>query len=181
MSKKIKLLILVVIVIGVGVGVYFLLIPRNTPLDTVKKLETALNELDNEKLLECFDSDGEKIQSGMNFLLGGILEEITGFNTSGLFDLAEGLGGLFAGLGLNPEYKITVLDIYPDDYKSKKVCLVMVQIDTQMPQSPLFGEYSPDSSTEMGILPMKLIKRNWLISFRALNEFSASEIERLYK
>lgn len=152
---KTKLLaIIAVALVAIAAMIYFLFIKSGTPEDTVAKLETALNDMDQDAVLECFDSQMNDLYSGM-LSLGG---ELTGVDLAGFSDLASGLGGVMVGSGMAPEFNIEVMDV---SYTGEDTCSVTVQIYTV---------YEGESDSEETILPMKKEGREWKISMAAAGD-----------
>ena len=49
---------------AIAVILYFVFLKSGTPEDTIEKMEHALNNLDQEELLECFDNQIQGLYSG---------------------------------------------------------------------------------------------------------------------
>lgn len=127
-----------------------------TPEDTVKKLEHAINNFDQEELLSCFDDSMNQMYDGML----GLSEYLTDLPLEALTDIGGGLMPLMKELGFDVHYRMEIKDVlYAEDGQS---CLVTVYV-----VSSGFGS----SSTEEQQLPMHLVDREWLISFEGLGEF----------
>ena len=121
------------------------------PEDTVKELETALNELDTSAMLECFDEDTNNLYSGA-LSLGS---DLSGYDLEGLTELADGLGSLFGGTDLTPSFTITVNSV---EYSDKQNCTVDLTLATS------YMGY--EDSQEM-VLPMKVENRKWVFTIDA--------------
>lgn len=128
-----------------------------TPEDTVKKLEHAINNFDQEELLSCFDSSMNQMYDGML----GLSEFMTGLPLEALTDIGGGLMPLMKEFGFDVHYRMEIRDVlYAEDGQS---CLVTVYV-----VSSGFGS----STTEEQQLPMHLVDREWLISFEGVGEFA---------
>ena len=124
------------------------------PEDTVADLEKALNALDTDAMLDCFDEQTQKLYSGSLGVAGSFLD----MDLGALSDLASGLGGIMAGAGLTPKFTMRVTDI---DYSGKDTCLVTVDMSVS---------YEGDTGSEIVQLPMKKVGRKWLISMGSLGD-----------
>lgn len=142
-----------VIICVVGVFIYLNYFQITKPEDTIKKLETAMNDLDQTDILECFDDDVNKLYSGM--LSFG--EEYSGIDLSAWGDIAEGLGGIISSTDLVPQVDMIITDI---SYTDNEHCIVQVKVNTT---------YSGQTETDEIILPMKLEDRKWLITMEGYN------------
>lgn len=127
---------------------YVAFLKSGKPEDTVAKLEKALNNLDQDELLECFDSQSQDLYNGALSVGGSLM----GVDLSSLAQLANGLGGIVSGMDLVPKFTLTVTDT---DYIDRETCMVTVDI-TQ--------SFQGQSDTEPQQLPMKKVGRKWLIT-----------------
>lgn len=143
-----------VAVAAVIIVLFTILFPSKTPKDTVADLEKALNKLDTDAMLDCFDAQTQKLYSGSLGLAGSL----SGLDLESISDLASGLGGLMAGAGLMPTFKLTVLDT---SYSGSDTCMVTVNFSTS---------YGGETEQETVQLPMKKEGRKWLISLGALGD-----------
>lgn len=139
------------LLIGLMILLYFLFLKTGTPEDTIEKLETAMNELDQTALLECFDSQMNDLYDGAM----GLGSELFDTDLGALSDLASGLGGIMSAAGLTPTVDIQIIEII---YSSDTECMCVVNMTTS---------YMGETSTEEMSLPMALIDREWLISMSA--------------
>ena len=153
----IKLLAIIAVVLIVIAGLlYFFFFSSKKPEDTVEKLEKAMNELDQDALLECFDGQMNDLYSGML----GIGGELTGIDLGSWADLASGLGGIMSAAGLSPQVELTVIAV---EYTGSDSCVVTV--DFKM-------TYMGEVSSETQYLPMVKEGREWLISMSGLSDWS---------
>ena len=157
-AKRTALLsLLVVSVFAILAVLYVLFIKTGTPEDTIAKLEKALNNLDQNAVLECFDEQANSLYSGSL----GVGEALSGLPLGDLADLASGLSGFLSAAGLTPDISIDIEDIsYASD---KKSCVVYVEFTM---------EYAGEKEKEEIALPMVLTGREWLISTSALANFN---------
>lgn len=147
-----KLLAIIAAALVVIVGIlYVVFLKSGKPEDTVAKLEEALNNLDQKAVLECFDGQTQDMYSGL-LSVGG---DLVGIDLEGLSDLASGMGGIMAGMGLMPEFTIEILDV---SYEGKDTCYVSVA---------MYMEYMGETETEETVLPMMKEGREWKISMKA--------------
>lgn len=146
------LIIIAAALLAIMAMIYVLFIKSSTPEDTVAKLETALNDLDQDEILDCFDEQMQDLYSGL-LSVGG---DLAGVDGEGLSDLIDGLGGIMADNGLAPEFRIEVLDV---SYSGKDSCNVSVR---------MYMTYAGETESEDGVLPMKKEGREWKISMSAL-------------
>ena len=123
-----------------------------TPEDTVQKMEDALNQMDQQALLECFDEQSQGIYSG----LLGVGGELLDFDLGALSDLASGLGGYMSAAGLTPQFDLTVVDV---EYTGDDTCLVTVDFSVT---------YQGTSETDTEVLPMVKDGRDWVVSAAGL-------------
>ena len=136
---------------------YVLFIKTGTPEDTIAKLEKALNNLDQNAVLECFDEQANSLYSGAL----GVGEALSDLPLGDLADLASGLSGFLSAAGLTPDISIDIENIsYASD---KESCVVYVELTM---------EYMGEKEKEEIALPMVLTGREWLISTSALENFN---------
>lgn len=146
---------LTVLVLLLVVMVYNLFIKSGKPEDTIADLEEAINKLDTEAMLECFDEQTQSLYSGSL----GLAESISGIDLGSLAELGSGLGGLMAGTGLTPQVSLVVIDV---EYSDNETC--MVTVDMTM-------TYQGESQSQNQQLPMKKDGRKWVISVGSLEDF----------
>lgn len=118
---------------------YALFLRLGKPEDTVANLEKALNALDTDAMLDCFDEQTQKLYSGSLGMAGPLL----GMNLRAISDLASCLDGIMAGAGLTPRSAMRVTD---SDYFDKDTCLVTIIMSVS---------YEGDTESETMQLPMK--------------------------
>ena len=138
--------------IAIAVMLYLLFFKAGTPEDTVQKMEDALNRMDQQALLECFDEQSQGIYSG----LLGVGGELLNFDLGALSDLASGLGGYMSAAGLTPQFDLTVVDV---EYTGDDTCLVTVDFAVT---------YQGTSDTDTQVLPMVKDGRDWVVSAAGL-------------
>ena len=149
------LAVIAAVLIALAFMVYILFFQAKKPEDTIKKLEGALNEMNQTEVLECFDSQMQSLYSGAL----GIGGELTGIDLDSLSALSSGLGGIFSASGLTPKFQIVIQDI---EYKSSDTCLVTAQMTIT---------FEGEQESEIIELPMQKDGREWLISISALTLF----------
>lgn len=161
-TKRTALLSLLVIgVFAILAVLCVLFIKTGTPEDTIAKLEKALNNLDQNAVLECFDEQANSFYSGAL----GVGESLSDLPLGDLADLASGLSGFLSAAGLTPDISIDIENIsYASD---KESCVVYVELTM---------EYMGEKEKEEIALPMVLTGREWLISTSALANFNAGTI-----
>ena len=150
---RLKLTLLIAAaLIAIAVMLYLLFFKAETPEDTVQKMEDALNRMDQQALLECFDEQSQGIYSG----LLGVGGELLNFDLGALSDLASGLGGYMSAAGLTPQFDLTVVDV---EYTGDDTCLVTVDFAVT---------YQGTSDTDTQVLPMVKDGRDWVVSAAGL-------------
>ena len=150
---RLKLTLLIAAaLIAIAVMLYLLFFKAGTPEDTVQKMEDALNRMDQQALLECFDEQSQGIYSG----LLGVGGELLNFDLGALSDLASGLGGCMSAAGLTPQFDLTVVDV---EYTGDDTCLVTVDFAVT---------YQGTSDTDTQVLPMVKDGRDWVVSAAGL-------------
>ena len=150
---RLKLTLLIAAaLIAIAVMLYLLFFKAGTPEDTVQKMEDALNRMDQQALLECFDEQSQGIYSG----LLGVGGELLNFDLGALSDLASGLGGYMSAAGLTPQFDLTVVDV---EYTGDDPCLVTVDFAVT---------YQGTSDTDTQVLPMVKDGRDWVVSAAGL-------------
>ena len=150
---RLKLTLLIAAaLIALAVMLYLLFFKAGTPEDTVQKMEDALNRMDQQALLECFDEQSQGIYSG----LLGVGGELLNFDLGALSDLASGLGGYMSAAGLTPQFDLTVVDV---EYTGDDTCLVTVDFAVT---------YQGTSDTDTQVLPMVKDGRDWVVSAAGL-------------
>lgn len=150
---RLKLTLLIAAaLIAIAVMLYLLFFKAGTPEDTVQKMEDALNRMDQQALLECFDEQSQGIYSG----LLGVGGELLNFDLGALSDLASGLGGYMSAAGLTPQFDLTVVDV---EYTGDDTCLVTVDFAVT---------YQGISDTDTQVLPMVKDGRDWVVSAAGL-------------
>ena len=152
-AMSLKLLMLIAAALtAIAVILYFVFLKSGTPEDTIEKMEHALNNLDQEELLECFDNQIQGLYSGA-LSVGG---ELAGIDLGGLSDLAGGLGGFMSAAGLTPEFDLEIVNI---EYSDKNNCMAEVNFTMT---------FQGEIQTETQVLPMTKDGREWVISASAL-------------
>ena len=152
-AMSLKLLMLIAAALtAIAVILYFVFLKSGTPEDTIEKMEHALNNLDQEELLECFDNQIQGLYSGA-LSVGG---ELAGIDLGGLSDLASGLGGFMSAAGLTPEFDLEIVNI---EYSDKNNCMAEVNFTMT---------FQGEIQTETQVLPMTKDGREWVISASAL-------------
>lgn len=150
---RLKLTLLIAAaLIAIAVMLYLLFFKAGTPEDTIQKMEDALNHMDQQALLECFDEQSQGIYSG----LLGVGGELLDFDLGALSDLASGLGGYMSAAGLTPQFDLTVVDV---EYTGDDTCLVTVDFAVT---------YQGTSETDTEVLPMVKDGRDWVVSAAGL-------------
>ena len=150
---RLKLTLLIAAaLIAIAVMLYLLFFKAGTPEDTVQKMEDALNRMDQQALLECFDEQSQGIYSG----LLGVGGELLNFDLGALSDLASGLGGYMSAAGLTPQFDLTVVDV---EYTGDDTCLVTVDFAVT---------YQGTSDPDTQVLPMVKDGRDWVVSAAGL-------------
>lgn len=150
---RLKLTLLIAAaLIAIAVMLYLLFFKAGTPEDTVQKMEDALNRMDQQALLECFDEQSQGIYSG----LLGVGGELLNFDLGALSDLASGLGGYMSAAGLTPQFDLTVVDV---EYTGDDTCLVTVDFAVT---------YQGTSDSDTQVLPMVKDGRDWVVSAAGL-------------
>lgn len=149
-SLKLMALIAVALIVIASI-LYMVFIKSGTPEDTIEKMEHALNNLDQDELLECFDNQIQDMYSGA-LSVGG---ELAGIDLGGLSDLASGLGGFMSAAGLTPEFDLQIISI---EYSDDNNCVAEVNF---------IMTYQGDTQSETQILPMTKDGREWVISASA--------------
>lgn len=150
---RLKLTLLIAAaLIAIAVMLYLLFFKAGTPEDTVQKMEDALNRMDQQALLECFDEQSQGVYSG----LLGVGGEVLNFDLEALSDLASGLGGYMSAAGLTPQFDLTVVDV---EYTGDDTCLVTVDFAVT---------YQGTSDTDTQVLPMVKDGRDWVVSAAGL-------------
>lgn len=156
-TAKLKLLALIAVaLIAIVMMIYMIFLKKGTPEDTIAKMENALNNMDQEELLECFDDQINSLYSGAL----GLGDSLSGLPLGDLADLATGLGGFMSAAGLTPEFTLEVLDV---EYTGDDTCVVQVNF---------IVTYMGETETETQYLPMALEGREWLVSASALGAIS---------
>lgn len=140
---------------AIAAMIFVLFIKASTPEDTIAKIEHALNKMDTEELLECFDEQTQNLYSGAL----GVGSELVGMDLGAWSDLAGGLGGLMAGASLTPKFKLEVMDI---QYHGSDACLISVNFQIS---------YQGDTESETETLPMVKKGREWVVSAAFLQDF----------
>ncbi|MBS6194386.1 MAG: hypothetical protein KH828_02230 [Clostridiales bacterium] len=154
-AAKIKVLALIAaVLVALAVMVYFLFFKAGTPEDTIAKMEDALNHLDQEALLECFDGQTQQLYSGAL----GLSEELSGLPLGDFSDFAAGLGGFMAGAGLTPEYTLSIVEV---EYSDSENCMVTVDMSV---------DFQGETESETQMFPMTKDGRDWVISAAAMQD-----------
>ena len=128
----------------IAVMVFVLFFRSDKPEDTVARMEKALNNMDMDALIDCFDEQTQDMYSGAL----GVGSQLTGADLGAWADLANGFGGFMAGAGLTPEYELEITDI---QYEGSDTCAVYVNF---------YMSYQGEQSTEEIVLPMAKAGRN---------------------
>ena len=127
----------VVIIVLVATGVFH---KGRTPEETVKQMEEAMNSLDMDSLMDCYDEDAQAVMEGTLDLVS----ELSDTDLGGLMDIAGAFGGLLEDY--MPEFSLTINDI---EYSDKKNCVVYVTLT--------YDAYGSSSSQE---IPLPMTKEN---------------------
>ena len=138
----------------IAVMVFVLFFRSDKPEDTVARMEKALNNMDMDALIDCFDEQTQDMYSGAL----GVGSQLTGADLGAWADLANGFGGFMAGAGLTPEYELEITDI---QYGGSDTCAVYVNF---------YMSYQGEQSTEEIVLPMAKAGRKWAVSAAALQD-----------
>ena len=138
----------------IAVMVFVLFFRSDKPEDTVARMEKALNNMDMDALIDCFDEQTQDMYSGAL----GVGSQLTGADLGAWADLANGFGGFMAGAGLTPEYELEITDI---QYEGSDTCAVYVNF---------YMSYQGEQSTEEIVLPMAKAGRKWAVSAAALQD-----------
>ena len=138
----------------IAVMVFVLFFRSDKPEDTVARMEKALNNMDMDALIDCFDEQTQDMYSGAL----GVGSQLTGADLGAWADLANGFGGFMAGAGLTPEYELGNTDI---QYEGSDTCAVYVNF---------YMSYQGEQSTEEIVLPMAKAGRKWAVSAAALQD-----------
>lgn len=145
-------IIIAAALVAIAAMLYFLFFKPGKPEDTIQKMEDALNQLDQDALLECFDEQTQGIYSGML----GVGGDLLGVDLGAMSDLASGLGGYMAAAGMTPEFELSVADV---EYTGDDTCLVTVDMAVS---------YQGETETETQVFPMVKDGREWVISAAGL-------------
>ncbi len=119
-----------------------------TPEDTVKQIESALNDMDEEALLNCFDKNVQKVLSGGS----KVISSLTGVDTEGIFEIFAGLYGMSESEIRSAEYELAVTDVA---YEGDKNCIAYIHGRAV--------NSSGESAEGDFELPLKLQKDEWKI------------------
>lgn len=151
-AARLKLLALIAVaLIAIATILYVAFLKPGTPEDTIEKMEHALNNLDQDELLECFDNQIQDMYSGA-LSIGG---DLAGIDLGGLSDLASGLGGFMSAAGLTPQFDLQIVEI---EYSDKNNCLAEVNF---------VMVYQGETQSETQYLPMTKEGREWVVSASA--------------
>lgn len=148
--------LLVVGVFAILFLLYSVFLKTGTPEDTIAKLETGMNNMDQAMVMECFDEQINSMISGSM----GILDSLTGLPIGDISEFASGLGGFMSAAGLTPKVTLVIENISYSP--NKKSCIATVT---------MYMEYMGESEVETVELPMVLKDREWLISVSDLSSF----------
>lgn len=151
------------IVLTLAVAVYFLVLNPSTavfgkvqtPEDTIQALEDAMNSMNQDDLLACFDSDLNDLYDGSLEILGAFVDMDLGW-VNGATNV---LGGILSQMGYTPKVTMTVTG---KTFADSEHCLVDVLYSATM--------NGIGSSSEQMQLPMRLVKNRWLISLSDLDK-----------
>ncbi|MGI6008359.1 MAG: zinc-ribbon domain-containing protein [Ruminococcus sp.] len=139
-SRRGIIMALAIIVIAVLAGLlYVMVLKPRTPQDTVDRLEKAVEDLDIDEILNCFDETTRQAYKDGMEEYGDMSDSVTG------------LLGVAGGLGIGPDVTIRIRDI---DYQGADSCTVSVDF-----KMSFMGESQEDSMD----LPMKKEGRDWVI------------------
>lgn len=119
-----------------------------TPEDTVRQIESALNDKDEKALIDCFDKNVQKVLSGGSKVVSSLL----GVDTEGVFEIVAGLYGMSESEIQSADYELIVTDVV---YDGDKNCVVYVHGKAVNST----GE-TAEGDFEM---PLKLQKEQWKI------------------
>lgn len=120
-----------------------------TPEHTIEKLETALNEMDINAAMECFDSEMRDAYDAGDDLINSFF----GFSYQSFADLAPFLSDMMGGEMQQPQYDFEILN---KEMLSSKECVLTVRISTYYD--------SETESVEEGEIPMVKEDGDWYIS-----------------
>lgn len=140
--KRTIITVAIIAVIAVAAGLlYNFVLKSESPQDTIAELEKAIEDLDLEAMIACFDEETRQMyEESMSSIDGVDMDQAL---TSVL--------GLAGGLGVGPEVNLTVTDI---EYTDNENCLVYVEMEFSF-----MGESDEDSS----VIPMSKEGRRWVI------------------
>ncbi len=154
MSKNKWIGIGAAVIIVIGILIFFLFIKSGKPEDTVAELETAINEMDIEGVMDCFDKNTNDLYDSM-MDLGSDVTGIDLEDMAGAFDEIEDMKE--EGMEV-PEIKLVVLEVSKETGDS---CEVTFQARTT---------YEGGTDTEEVTMPMKKEGREWKFSMAAFKE-----------
>lgn len=137
-SRRTLITVVIVAVIAAAAGLlYNLVLKTRGPEDTIHELEAAIEDLDLDKIVACFDEETREAYE----------EELAEHGDIGL----ESVMGLAGGLGIGPKVDIAITDI---EYIDGLNCQVSVDVEISF-----MGE-SEDTSD---MLLMKKEGKKWVI------------------
>ncbi|MGI6010659.1 MAG: zinc ribbon domain-containing protein [Ruminococcus sp.] len=139
-SKRGVIMAAVIIAIAVLAGIlYVQVLKPQTPQDTIDKLEKAIEDLDVEKIMACFDQETRQAyEDGMS-------------EYGEMGDSLTGLLGMAGGLGIGPDVTIRVNDI---NYDGSDSCTVSINLSLS---------FMGESQEESMDIPMKKEGKDWVI------------------
>lgn len=120
-----------------------------TPEHTIEKLETALNEMDLNAAIECFDSEMRDAYAAGDDLFNSFF----GFSYQSFADLAPFLSDMLGSEMQQPQYDFEILN---KEMLSSKECVLTVRISTYYD--------SENETVDEGEIPMVKEDGDWYIS-----------------
>lgn len=150
-SKRGIITVAVFLGIAVLAGLlYAFVLKPSTPQDTVKKLEKAIEDLDINGIIECFDEETRQ----------SLKEEMSQYG--GGEQALSSLLGIAGSFGIGPDVTLRIADI---DYADNSSCRVYLQIEMSF-----MGETMEDTD----VLAMRKEGRKWVIDGAMANEILGS-------
>ena len=149
-KKTVLLLIIIALLAAILALIWFLFLKPNDPEDTVYKLAGAIESLDQDAYLECFNNNADDLYNGMV----GVAGDLLGFEGEAWSDLLSGLGGVMSQLGMGPEVTVSINNI---NYLDRKTCIVDTTFHVSMPMMEMNESFDFP-------MYMELEGRDWLIN-----------------
>ncbi|MDD3369985.1 MAG: zinc ribbon domain-containing protein [Lachnospiraceae bacterium] len=150
-NKKIVVLLIILIILAGALIGSAIFLRSATPKRTIHKIETALNKMDMEGVVACFDKDTRKEFADATD------ETVGSFSYGQYFGLLSGLGGLFQESGLTPQFRLTVQDI---TYAGRSKCVVNILCSIS---------YQGKTESDREAIPMILENGAWVIDGSQIN------------